>query len=85
MNTTCQHCRCCFKSEEVANAHTVYTAQEGKVMFSSTDDEFGIDICQVCHKPPFVAGLWHKILGSPSVSAMDRGKDFCPEVVVVKL
>lgn len=84
MNTACQHCRCCYKSHEVANAHTVYTKKEGKVMFSSTDDEFGIDICQVCHKPPFVASLWHKIVKTLPAADLNHRNEIYPGAVVAK-
>jgi hypothetical protein len=69
----------------VANAHTVYEKQEGKIMFSSTDDEFGVDICQVCHKPPFVASLWHKIFGSPTSLVVATRPKIYPEVAVTAL
>lgn len=65
MKTTCQNCQCCYDHREVANAHTVYEKQDGEIMFSSVDDDFGLDICQVCHKPPFLASLWHRIFGNP--------------------
>ena len=64
MKATCQHCQRQCKVQDVANAHTVYEREEGEVTFSSTDDNsLGIDICQVCYKPPFLARVWFKITG----------------------
>lgn len=82
MKTTCQHCQCCYNHQEVANAHTVYEKKEGKIMFSSTDDDFGVDICQVCHKPPFVASLWHKIWKNHTPDQLNTHPDIYPEVAV---
>ena len=85
MKTTCQHCQCCYNYQEVANAHTVYEKQAGKIMFSSTDDDFGVDICQVCHKPPFVASLWHTIFGSSTSLSLETRAEIYPEVAVAIL
>ena len=87
MNITCQHCKRCFDHREAANAHTVYEFEkdEENGSFSSIDDNYGIDICQVCHKPPVVARLWHaldkkKIL--PDVAVKDNGR---PQMAAVIL
>lgn len=85
MKTTCQHCQCCYSHNEVSNAHTVFEKKQEKVTFSSVDDDFGIDICQVCHKPPFVASLWHKIWKNPSHSELNIPPDIYPEVAVAIL
>lgn len=62
MKTTCQHCQRQCRYHEIANAHTVFEKKEGEITFSSTDDNIlGIDVCQVCYKPPFWARLWHTV------------------------
>lgn len=58
MKITCQHCQRCFKHQEAANAHTVIEKNTGTPLFSSLDDSVGIDICQVCYKPPLLASIW---------------------------
>ena len=82
MKTTCQNCQCCYNHQEVANAHTVFVKQDGKFLFSSTDDKFGIDICQVCHKPPFVASLWHKIWGKHTSLELENQRGIYQEIAV---
>jgi len=85
MKATCQLCQRCCNHEEVANAHTVFVKKEGKILFRSTDDDFGVDICQVCHKPPFVARLWHKILGKSMSSDLKTEKNSYREVAIANL
>ncbi|WP_428657877.1 hypothetical protein [Runella sp.] len=72
MNINCQHCQRCYDHKEVANAHTVVEKSKSPVSFSSLDDTVGIDICQVCHKPPLLARLWHKL---------DKNKFVVPEII----
>ncbi|MCU0340340.1 MAG: hypothetical protein MUE30_10675 [Spirosomaceae bacterium] len=62
MKTRCKHCQRQCDYEEVANAHTVFEKQGTEATFVSTDDTFGIDICQVCDKPPLIAKLFSKKL-----------------------
>jgi hypothetical protein len=85
MKTTCQHCKCCYNHQEVSNAHTVYEKQEGQIMFSSIDDDFGVDICQVCYKPPLVASLWYKIVGNTASLTLTARTEIYPEVAVAIL
>ncbi|MFN4144900.1 MAG: hypothetical protein ACK4GN_03680 [Runella sp.] len=62
MKTTCLHCGGCYRYQEVANAHTVFESTKEAIVFSSTDDDLGIEVCQVCHKPTFWQKIWHKTL-----------------------
>lgn len=68
MKLTCQHCQRCFAHREAANAHTVIEKNTGTPLFSSLDDTVGIDICQVCHKPPLLARIWHTLTKDKNVS-----------------
>ncbi|MEZ4901208.1 MAG: hypothetical protein R2822_05315 [Spirosomataceae bacterium] len=84
MKATCQHCQRCYAHQEVANAHTVFEMQETQLIFSSTDDTLGIDICQVCHKPSFWASLWHKIWHIPTSKEGIIQPKSAPEIIRVQ-
>jgi hypothetical protein len=62
MKASCKHCQRQCDYEEVANAHTIFEQQGTETTFVSTDDTLGVDICQVCQKPPFIAKLLSKKL-----------------------
>lgn len=73
MKTRCKHClrQCTYK--EVANAHTVFKKESSEVIFESTDDTLGIEVCQVCSKPTFWAKLTQpksRKLTSPDITTM---------------
>lgn len=77
MNITCQHCQRCYDHKEVANAHTVVEKSKNPLSFSSLDDTVGIDICQVCHKPPLLARLWHKFDGTKLMPEIIQPRESC--------
>lgn len=67
MKVSCIHCGRKCKHAEVANAQTVFNQKTVPFTFNSIDDYVGIEICQVCKKPPTIAKLIAQF--SPNESA----------------